>query len=92
MFDPERYRQKAEVEEWKRHDPIQGLRDRMAAEGILVDADVEAMEVAIRAIVDDAAAFAEASPLEDVADLELFVHSPQSSVLRRRPEREEVAP
>ena len=50
------------------------------------------MEVEIAAIVDDAAEFAEASPLEDIADLHLFVHSPGSSVLRPAAEREAVAP
>jgi len=92
MFDPERYREKAEVEAWRAHDPIQSLRDRMAGEGVLTDADVEAMEAQIAEIVDDAAAFAEASPLEDLADLQLFVHTPGSSVLRLAAEREEVAP
>ena len=92
MFDPERYREKSEVEAWRAHDPIQSLRDRMTAEGVLADADVQAMEAEIAAIVDDAAAFAEASPLEDVADLGLFVHTPGSSVLRPAPEPEAVAP
>ena len=90
MFDPERYRDKDEVDAWKEHDPIQSLRDRMTAEGVLTDADVEAMESEIGAIVDDAAAFAESSPDEDVADLELFVHSPDSSVVVRASEREVV--
>jgi pyruvate dehydrogenase E1 component alpha subunit len=90
MFDPERYRQKAEVEQWRAHDPITALRERLTAEGALTDADVEAMEAAVAQVVDDAAAFAEASPLEDVADLELFVHSPDSSVLLRAAEREGV--
>jgi pyruvate dehydrogenase E1 component alpha subunit len=92
MFDPERYREKSEVEAWRAHDPIESLRSRMAAEGILTDADVAAMEVEIAAIVDDAAAFAEASPLEDVADLHLFVYTPGSSVLRPGAELEGVAP
>jgi pyruvate dehydrogenase E1 component alpha subunit len=92
MFDPERYREKSEVEAWKAHDPIQSLRERMSAEGILTDADVEAMEAEIAAVVDDAAAFAQDSPLEDVADLHLFVHTPGSSVLRRGVELEGVAP
>ncbi len=91
MFDPERYRERAEVDLWKERDPIQSLRDRMTAEDVLTDADVEAMEAEIATIVDDAAAFAEASPLEDVADLELFVHSPDSSVVQRAAEREGVA-
>jgi pyruvate dehydrogenase E1 component alpha subunit len=92
MFDPERYREKSEVEAWKAHDPIQSLRDRMTAEGVVTDADVEAMEAEIAAIVDDAAEFAQASPLEDVADLDLFVHTPGSSVLRPGAELEGVAP
>ena len=33
MFDPERYREKSEVEAWKAHDPIQSLRDRMRPRG-----------------------------------------------------------
>jgi len=90
MFDPERYRERSEVEAWKEHDPIQSLRDRMTAEGVLTEADVEAMESEIAVIVDDAAAFAESSPDEDVADLELFVHSPDSSVVVRASEREVV--
>jgi len=92
MFDPERYRDKAEVERWKEHDPITSLRERLTAEGLLTEADVEAMESEIAGIVDDAAQFAESSPLEDVADLELFVHSPDSSVVLRAAEREGVAP
>jgi pyruvate dehydrogenase E1 component alpha subunit len=92
MFDPERYREKAEVERWKEHDPITSLRELLTAEGLLTDADVEAMESEIAGIVDDAAQFAESSPLEDVADLGLFVHSPDSSVVLRAAEREGVAP
>jgi len=91
MFDPERYRERAEVEQWKAHDPIEGLRASLIEEGSLTDADVERIEAEIATVVDDAAAFAESSPLEDVADLELFVHSPQSSVGVRSAAREEVA-
>jgi pyruvate dehydrogenase E1 component alpha subunit len=90
MFDPERYRDKSEVEQWKAHDPIQSLRDLMTAEGGLTDADVQTMEAEIAAIVDDAATFAQDSPLEDVSDLHLFVHAPGSSVLRPEREREVV--
>ena len=85
MFDPERYREKSEVELWKQRDPIDTLRARMVAEGLLADADVAAMEEAIALIVDDSVEFAEASPLEELADLELFVHSPDSSVVRLAP-------
>ena len=33
MFDPELYREKAEVEKWREHDPIQNFTDRCLAEG-----------------------------------------------------------
>ncbi len=96
MFDPERYRDKAEVERWRAHDPIDSLRARMVAEGTLADEQVAAMEEAIGVIVEDCVAFAEASPLEDLADLELFVHSPDSSVVllgdRQAAAREGVSP
>jgi TPP-dependent pyruvate/acetoin dehydrogenase alpha subunit len=90
MFDPERYRDKSEVERWKEHDPITTLRDRLTAAGQLSEEEMAAMEQEVVALVDDAEAFAEQSPLEDVADLELFVHSPDSSVVVRAHEREAV--
>ncbi len=96
MFDPERYREKAEVEQWKQRDPIELLRGRLVGQGTLAEADLAVMEAEVAAVVDDAAAFAEESPLEDVADLELYVHDPASSVVRRAPllaaAREGVAP
>ena len=37
MFDPELYRDKAEVEKYKEHDPIVTFTDRCIAEGLLSD-------------------------------------------------------
>jgi pyruvate dehydrogenase E1 component alpha subunit len=91
MFDPERYRERAEVEAWRQHDPIETLRAAMMAEGALAEADLDAWEKEIAAVVEDAAAFAEDSPLEDVADLPLFVHHPDSSVGVRAAGRQGVA-
>jgi pyruvate dehydrogenase E1 component alpha subunit len=69
MYDPELYREKAEVAEWRLHDPIQMLFDRMVAAG-QIDADgLVVIEREVDAEIDDAVAFAEASPLEDVSDL-----------------------
>jgi pyruvate dehydrogenase E1 component alpha subunit len=72
MFDPERYRDKAEVARWKEHDPIEGLLARL-------DVEVQPIEDEIAAIIDDAVAFAEDSPLEDPGDLLRFVYSPSSA-------------
>ena len=92
MFDPERYREKSEVEMWKQHDPITTLRQRLLEEGTLAESDMEAIEAEVATVVDDAAEFAESSPLEEVADLERFLYHPDSSVVRRAAEPEEVTP
>lgn len=79
MFDPERYRDKAEVESWRAHDPIAALSAAMTAEGNLAADDLARMEAEIGVVIDDAVAFAEASPLEGEADLLRFVYTPGSS-------------
>jgi pyruvate dehydrogenase E1 component alpha subunit len=58
MFDPERYRDKAEVAEWRERDPIDTLHRRLTDEGCSTTTP-EAIEEAAVAEVDDAVAFAE---------------------------------
>ncbi|HSN25459.1 MAG TPA: pyruvate dehydrogenase (acetyl-transferring) E1 component subunit alpha [Kofleriaceae bacterium] len=74
MFDPELYRAKAEVETWKKQDPIATFRTRV--ETLVSAADLEAIDADAAAEVAHACAFAEASPLEPVADLLLDVRAP----------------
>jgi pyruvate dehydrogenase E1 component alpha subunit len=69
MFDPELYRTKAEVEEWKRRDPLTLLADRMAARGWRESADADRLENEVAAEVREAVAFAEAGTWEPVEDL-----------------------
>ena len=75
MYDPERYRDKAEVDAWRARDPIALLRRRMEDAGALTGDSLEAMEAAIATEIDRAVAFAEAGTLEPVGDLTRFVHS-----------------
>jgi pyruvate dehydrogenase E1 component alpha subunit len=75
MFDPELYRPKDEVEEWKERDPIQLLRGRLEAEGVLTEESWNAMEAEVTAEVDEAVEFAEAGTWESVQDLGRFVYS-----------------
>lgn len=75
MFDPELYREKSEVETWKERDPITLLRDRLMADGVLTEAEMEQMEEEVKAEVDAAVAFAEAGTWEPVEELTRFVHS-----------------
>jgi pyruvate dehydrogenase E1 component subunit alpha len=90
MFDPERYREKSEVQQWKQRDPVENLRRLLLDEEVLSADDVDRMEAEVKAVIDDAQAFAEDSPLEDVADLTLFVHHPDSTVVLRARQREGV--
>jgi pyruvate dehydrogenase E1 component alpha subunit len=75
MYDPDRYRDKQEIERWRQRDPIPALAGALRARGGLTDAELEQIEAAVAAEVDDAVAFADAGTLEDVADLERFVLS-----------------
>ncbi len=73
MYDPELYRDKAEVEEWKKRDPIPALIRRLQEDGTKVG--LEQIERAIAQEIDQAIAFAEAGTLEPVEDLTRFVYS-----------------
>lgn len=69
MFDPELYRSREEIEEWKQRDPISLQSERLLADGTLSAADIEALWVAGRSETDDAVAFAEAAEDEAVVTL-----------------------
>ena len=75
MYDPELYRNKAEVEEWKKRDPIPALIARVQEDGPRIDAEVIQMEREIMTEIEEAIAFAEAGTLEPVEDLLRFVYS-----------------
>jgi len=76
MYDPELYRSKAEVEEWKKRDPISNLASLVQ----LSEADLAEIERDADKELDDAVAYAEAGTWEPLSDLERFVCSE-----RRRP-------
>ena len=72
MYDPELYRPKAEVEEWKKRDPLAQIQ--------ITDAEREQMEGEVAAEIEDAVAFAEAGTWEPVEDLTRFVYSERRPV------------
>jgi pyruvate dehydrogenase E1 component alpha subunit len=75
MADPELYRDKAEVEEWKHRDPIALFEARLRGLGMLSDADMAEVERSATACIDAAVAAAEAAPWEPVEDLLRFLTS-----------------
>jgi len=75
MYDPDRYRDKAEVDGWKHRDPITHLIEELTAAGTLGEGELERIETEAEAEVEDAIAFADAGTLEPVEELERFVVS-----------------
>ncbi|MEA2268820.1 MAG: pyruvate dehydrogenase component alpha subunit [Solirubrobacteraceae bacterium] len=62
MADPEEYRTKEQVAEWRERDPIATFGRRLVDEGALGEEDVEELDRQAVAWVDEAVAFADASP------------------------------
>jgi pyruvate dehydrogenase E1 component alpha subunit len=79
MADPEEYRTKEEVEEWRRHDPIVTFRARLAEHGGLTDEDAEKLDQDAVGTVDEAVEFADQSPFPDLDSLydDIYVYGEQ---------------
>lgn len=76
MYDPELYREKEEVAEWRDRDPIKTLFDRMIADGEIEADAMPAIEAEVDVDIDAAVEFADASPIEDISTLERHVYAP----------------
>jgi len=76
MFDPELYRDKAEVEQWRKRDPIPAFIEQCLHDRTLDADDVAAIEQEANREVEDAVAYAEAGTWESVEDLERDVLTP----------------
>ncbi len=81
MYDPERYRDKDEVAEWKLRDPIDRFWDRTRAAGLLAEDCREHLEADALAEIDESVEFAEAGTPEPVEELERWVYSDDSTVM-----------
>ena len=79
MFDPELYRDKAEVEQWKARGPIHTYSARLKAQGVVDEAGFLAITAQVEAQVEAAIADAEAGSLEPLEDLYRDVHTPQAA-------------
>jgi pyruvate dehydrogenase E1 component alpha subunit len=75
MFDPDLYRDKAEIESWKARGPIHNLTNRMKAQGWLSEDEFLALDAAAVREVEAAVAFAEAGTWEPVEDLARDLHT-----------------
>ncbi|AXY52580.1 pyruvate dehydrogenase (acetyl-transferring) E1 component subunit alpha [Rhodococcus ruber] len=76
MFDPELYRDKAEVERWKERGPIHTFSARLKALNLLTEEQFLHLDAQATAEVDAAVAFAEAGTWEPESDLLRDVTTP----------------
>lgn len=74
MADPETYRDKAEVEVWKKRDPIVTLRRRLIDEGLLTAEKADGIEAEVDSIIEDAVRFADESPEPALDTLYQYVY------------------
>lgn len=62
MADPELYRDREEVEEWKRQDPIPLFAQRLVKEKVATEAELEAIAEEVERVVEASIQFSEESP------------------------------
>jgi TPP-dependent pyruvate/acetoin dehydrogenase alpha subunit len=75
MADPELYRPKEEVAQWKKRDPIATFVERLKGEGLLTDVELEAIEKSAWNDVEWSVDEAERGAWEPVEDLERDVYT-----------------
>ncbi len=70
MSDPAKYRTREEVDKMRQeHDPIEQVRARILERGFASEDDLKALDKEVRAVVNEAAEFAQNDPEPDAAEL-----------------------
>ncbi len=70
MSDPAKYRTREEVQEMREHrDPIDLLRKRILEEGTVSEPELKEIDREVRAVINEAAEFAQQDPEPDAAEL-----------------------
>jgi pyruvate dehydrogenase E1 component alpha subunit len=69
MSDAMKYRSREEAEHWRSRDPIVVYENRLKEKKLIDDATIQEFDSEVRAVVDDAVKFADASPHPDAGEL-----------------------
>jgi len=75
MYDPELYRDKQEVEEWKKRDPINQLIERLKGQNLWQEDAWQRIEAEVAAEIAQSVEFSEAGQWEPLEELTRFVYS-----------------
>ena len=73
--DPAKYRPEGELARWQERDPILLLGGKLAAEGVLSEADQAAAREEIRQLVDETADTAKQAPFPTIEEIRSYVYS-----------------
>jgi pyruvate dehydrogenase E1 component alpha subunit len=73
--DPQVYKPKEEIQEWKERDPVAGLKRKILEEGLAGDEELGAIENELRLEIEEAVEFAMDSPYPDAAQVTADVYS-----------------
>src|SRR5215212_8400019 len=90
--DPEVYRTKEEVQQWRERDPIENFTRRVIDDGVLSDDDLEELDAKAMKRIDESVEFADNSPFPELDSLydDIYVYGEQVrgwySVDERSPE------
>lgn len=74
--DPRAYRTREEEAEWKEHDPIAVLKGNMQTVGMLSEVEFETLDQAVKAKLEQAMAYSQASPEPSPDELYTDVYAP----------------
>lgn len=75
MFDAELYREKAEVEEWKKQDPIPKFREYLLKENLIKEGQLQEIEERVNTDIQKAVDFAESGTWEPIEELGKYVYT-----------------
>lgn len=75
MFDPELYREKKEVEKWRKRCPIETFKGLLISKGVIDEAKISQLTKDVEAEMMDSVEFADHAGLEPISDLEKFVYA-----------------
>ena len=79
MFDAQLYRDKAEVEEWRKKGPIVRFQGWLEQNGMIHPDDLQRINGEVEAEITDAVAFAEAGSWEPVEDLTRYTYAEKAA-------------
>ena len=82
MSDPQKYRTKEEVEQWKMRDPIEMVMHTILTEKIATQEELDAINAKVKEIVDESVKFAEESPYPPAEEAFQSIYAEEYPFLR----------